>query len=76
MRHGNYRALEVLYHTFLPDEFSIARKSYGDPSIGQKPSSAKFFSQDRQKKFDALLKLATKVKHSYGIQYHLPAVAA
>lgn len=76
MRHGNYRALEVLYHTFLPDEFSIARKSYGDPSIGQKPSSDKFFSQDRQKKFDALLKLATKVKHSYGIRYHLPAVAA
>lgn len=71
-RHGNFKALDAIYNTFLVDEFSIVRKGYGDVMVsGNKPESKERFSIERDIKYKALLKQSEKINHSYGIRYHL-----
>lgn len=71
-RHGNYKAFDVLYKTFMHDEFSIARKGYGTYIVnGEKPEKDEDFSKERKVKYSAILKNTTRIVMPYGIRWFI-----
>lgn len=67
--HGNYRFLEILLHTFLLDEISIARKEYGDRKRWDEYYYK--FSLVRENKYRELIRKAKKEIKPYGIRWQL-----
>ena len=73
LRHGNYKAFDILYKTFMHDEFSIVRKGFGSSIVtGERPEKDEDYSIERKAKYSKILKQTTRKVMPYGIRWFLP----